>query len=318
MTRKVPWEGIAEPEQGYNVRLVASGLRVPLYWGRDSRGRCLFIVGLEGDNNAQFRRLSLSVKGVAIDLRLVEGNQALMLTLGQQVDRDLFASLCGSLAESLASVLTSEDAINVTFAHLRRWKAFLAGGNARLLPPEQVRGLFAELYFLSLMLDRFEDLQAIASWHGPLAGQQDFHFGSTAVEVKATSALDRNTVRISSEDQLELTSGQLFLAVLLLHEAPDLTSGLSLNDMVQTISSRLCDPEATESFLERVACCGYVEIPAYDVPRFEVGSERAFVVRDSFPRLVRSALPQGVRKVRYQIEIEHLGPFAVPFDSVWE
>ncbi len=204
MPESSPWDDIAVPGRDFNVRQVAASAAVPCFWGRDATGACLFIVELQGEHAAQFRKNAVTVNGIDVDLRAGDqGRQRLVLALERQVDRDLFQGLCRTLASSLEHVTDPGTALAVSLEHIRRWKTFLSG-RSQLLSPEEVRGLFAELVFLMELIDRqMPSTDAVAAWLGPERSHQDFIYGNTAVEVKSLSGAERSTVRISSEDQLE-------------------------------------------------------------------------------------------------------------------
>ena len=149
MNRQTPWNEIREPSADYNVRLVAGVGTIPVYWGKDIDGHCLLLVELAGDHSTQFRRDAVQIQGIRLDLRQSdEGPQRFILTLEKHVDQDLFSGLCETLIGSLAPITDSATALSVALAHIKRWKAFLAGKKRRLLSPEEIRGLFAELLFI--------------------------------------------------------------------------------------------------------------------------------------------------------------------------
>ena len=180
-------------------------------------------------------------------------------------------------------------ALGVALNHLKRWKAFLAGKRRRILSAEEIRGLFAELNFLSLLKDKYlPDAQAVEAWCGPERIHQDFIFGDTAVEVKSISGRDRSIVRVSSEDQLETVSGHLFLKVYLLTEAPDGTQAQSLNELVALLGQELSNANVIEDYWIKLATYGYVEMREYDSPKFLVNASNSYRVTNGFPRLVRS------------------------------
>lgn len=261
----------------------------------------------------------MTVHGVDVDLRTdpATGRQNLVLTLERQIDGDLFFSLCGSLVESLISVGRADAALNVALTHIRRWKAFLAGRNARLLSPEEIRGLFAELTFLrQIMAEKSDELLAVSAWTGADRVQQDFVFAGCAVEVKSLSGTDRNTIRISSEDQLDSILEHLFLAALRLGETTDSDHASSLNALVQRIEDELTEPDAIDEFSRKLGAYGYTPLPEYDKPKFVVTGSEAFRIVEGFPRITRSGLPEGVSRVKYQIELEHLAPFRCAFKEV--
>jgi Putative PD-(D/E)XK family member, (DUF4420) len=312
MSKSAPWDGIPTPAADFSVRRVAGTTGVPIYWGRDTGARCLLIMELDGNHTAQFRRDTVILHGIGVDLRNADtaARQRLVLTLARHIDSDLFLGLCETLIGSLKDATDPATALAVALAHLKRWKAFLAGQNARLLSPQEVRGLFGELHVLRMLYqDTLPQAAAVDAWCGPDDSQQDFIFGNRAIEVKSLSGRERNTVRISSEDQLESLVDELFLLTQRLSDMPDAQHALSLNGIVALIESELRDAEAIEQFTDKLAGISYAPLTEYDSPRFVVGGLQGYRVNDNFPRLIRSELPQGITKVSYDIMLEAIAPF---------
>lgn len=321
MNKSTPWDDIKSPDSDYNVRLIANSKVVPLFWGKDAEGHCLFIVQLDGDHSEQFQKTRVSIHGLRIDLRMMSasGKQGLVLTLEQHVDRDLFYGLCETLAASLRETPDSATAMSVALAHLKRWKSFLAGKKARLLSPEEIRGLFAELQFLrTLCQGHMEEEAALMAWCGPEGGHQDFIFGNTAVEIKALSGKERSTVRISSEDQLQALCDNLYLKIYRLSDMPESSQAISLNTMVKLLEHELTDSTALELLSARLVAYGYVEMRDYDEPILAVTGQQIYRVEHDFPRLVRSQLPQGLTRVSYEIELETIMPYECNESKIWE
>lgn len=321
MTGSASWDEIATPESDYNVRLIAGSATVPMYWGKNTNGHCLFVVELKGDHSEEFRRNGTSVHGVNVDLRTgrVSGLQDLVLTLESHVDRDLFSGLCETLFSNLEPVSESSTALAVALTHIKRWKAFLAGKKRRVLSLNEVRGLFAELHFLrSLYREHLTETDALNAWCGPDDVHQDFIFGNTAVEVKSLSGRERRSVRISSEDQLEALSDNLYLMIFRLTEQSDSDISLSLNDLVEAIGRELKKAEAIEELSLKLAVYGYVELREYDAPQFLVSGRASYRISESFPRLVRSTLPDGIVRVGYEIELESISDFECTPSDIWE
>ena len=322
-SRPVPWDEIQNPDSNadYRVRLVAGIGNVPAFWGKDAEGHCLLIIELAGDHTLQFRTDRVSVRGIDVDLKRADktDTQNLVLTLEKHVDRDLFFGLCQTLVASLAPVTDAAAALGIALMHIKRWKAFLAGRDARILTPNEVRGLFAELQFLrELYQQHLSHGRAVDSWLGPDRSQQDFNFENTAVEIKSLSGRERNSVRISSEDQLESLSDRLFLKIYRLSEMPESAKAVSLNDLVRSIETDLIDPDALQSFTAKLADYGYTPIAEYDTPVFIVSGTLCHLVSDGFPRLVRSELPDGLVRVSYDIELEAIAAFACEPSLIFE
>lgn len=319
MTSSLPWDDIGTPARDYTVRKVARGGVVPTFWGRDTAGRCLLIVELEEDHTEEFRRLAAELIGIGIDLR--DGGepdrQRLVLTLDRNVDQDLFHGLCQTLLNALDGVTAPEQALPVAMTHMRRWKAFLASRKARRLSDEEVRGLWAELQYLrALYATRLTQSETVGAWTGADMVQQDFIFGNTAVEVKSLFGRDRNTVRISSEDQLATVVDELFLVIHRLTVADPASGGVSLNALVSNIEDEISDADVLELFSQKLADFGYAPVPAYDTPDFVVTQRQTYRVEGEFPRLVRAELPEGITRVSYQIELEALTGFETDNDEV--
>jgi hypothetical protein len=320
-SRPLPWDDIKVPDVDYNVRLIPQAGAIPAYWGRDTVGNCIFLLSLNGDHQKLFTEGRTVVHGIDVDLQADTdaGRQNLVLTLERQTDADLFCSLCESLVESLRPVDRSDAALNVALAHIKRWKAFLASRNAPILSAEEVRGLFAELTFLRQLYDkRLTRTEAVFAWTGADRIQQDFMFADRAIEIKSISGTDPNTVRISSENQLDSIQDDLFLVIIRLRDSGKAEGTRSLNELVGLLEEEIGDPNVLNELSRKLAAYGYGPLPEYDRPRFAVASMEAYAVRSGFPRLIRSQLPDGVTGVRYQIELEHIAPFHCPLDTVME
>lgn len=319
MPEASPWDDIGVPGTGFQVRQVGADTSVPCFWGRDSQGACLFIVELAGDHAAQFRKDRTVVRGIDVDLRTEDDTtQRLVLTLEQQVDRDLFGGLCQTLVSALANARDSTSSLAVALAHVRRWKAFMSGRAGDLLSPEEIRGLFGELTFLLELIERqFPRVEAVEAWMGPDRSHQDFIFGNTAVEIKSLSGEERSAVRISSEDQLESLQDELFLRLYRLSSMPDSDQARSLNDLVQIAQDRLDNADALDEFDRKLAAYGYAPFPDYDEPRFIVSDVTTYAVTDGFPRLARSGLPAGIANVKYMIRLEAISSFGCDGECVF-
>lgn len=319
-SKKSPWYEIKIPKVDYNVRQVDRKLSIPLHWGKDTEGRCLFVLELEGDHAAYFQKNRILVYGINVDLRQldIDGSQGLILTLESHVDRDLFRGLCETLIDAVKDVEEPAVALAVVLSHIKRWKAFMAGRKKRVLSAEEIRGLFAELRFLQGLLESGgSDREVISAWLGPDDAHHDFIFANAAVEIKALSGKERNSIRISSEDQLESVVDNLYLRVFRLGEMPDSDKAVSLNRQVRVIEERLSDGDARELFSDKLASSGYVPLIDYDEPRFIVLGKTTYFVSGEFPKLVRSDLPEGVLKVKYDIELNKIEPFKCDNDIDW-
>lgn len=321
MSNVKPWDDIKTPTEDLSVRQIKSSKHLPLYWGKDSSGHCVFIFEMSEDGAEIFQRNMVSIHGINIDYRVLSttGNQGLILVLEKHVDQDLFYSLCETLIHEISEVTDPLVGLSVTLSQIKRWKAFLAGKKGRVLTAEEVRGLFSELKFLQQVLDQMDnELDALDAWQGPETSHQDFIFSDTSIEVKSLSGRERSTVKISSEDQLESLSSCLFLKVFRLIDMPESKASISLNELVKAVEETLTEAEAIEMFDTKLAKAGYVKMLSYDKPEFIVAEEQTYRVESEFPKIVRSELNAGLTKVGYEIKLESVRDFLCADKDIWE
>ena len=321
MMNQTPWDNITKPNIDYNVRLVAESDKIPLYWGRDTAGNCLFVLELEGNHVEQYSKEMTLILGIKLDLQGVasQPTQRLILTLESHSNKDLFLGLCETLITSLNPVTDSATALSVTLTHIKRWKAFMASPRARLLSRDEQQGLFAELSFLLYLHNNsLRGQAAVEAWRGPDGSHQDFIWGNMAVEIKSLSGRERSTIWISSEDQLETVLDNLYLVIYKLSDSSTSDHAMSLNELVRYIEVELADPDAILELQKRLATYGYVEMKEYDNPKFLASTPTTYQVTDNFPKLVRSKLPEGVVRIGYGIELEKIREFECSIERLWE
>jgi len=85
MTDQLPWTDIKRPAEGYNTRRASAGTIVPVSWGKDIESQNVLLIELDGDYARQFNQLDLSVRGMAVDLRLIGGVQLIVITLDEHI-----------------------------------------------------------------------------------------------------------------------------------------------------------------------------------------------------------------------------------------
>jgi hypothetical protein len=157
---------------------------------------------------------------------------------------DVFSALAQDLDSRLALATTVEEAAAELFCRLRLWQQFLKAWRDGM-SLEARRGLWGELYFLhARLLPALGAAEAVTGWKAGTAAHQDFQFPHAAVEVKTTSAKQPQSVRITSERQLDETGvGSLFLAVVVVDEREVIpvagTPGQSLSALVAALRVEL-------------------------------------------------------------------------------
>lgn len=219
-----------------------------------------------------------------------------------QVFDDLFKAMCSDIADGVAKARTESLAADWLVRRLEHWCRFAEKAITGLSTGQQV-GLFAELWFMSMLLERMPAADAVQGWVGPLGANHDFMFGAVGVEVKATTAVEDTAVIISNERQLDTTgTNRLYLAHYSFDQRPG--SGISLPHLVKRIESQL-SPEFTTEFRDRLLCAGYVAAhePLYVSSGYTPRRDAIYIISEEFPRLVPNLLPLGVHTVSYTVEL---------------
>jgi len=263
-------------------------------------------------------------RGLEIFSVLINSQSHLGVRLVDSACADVFAALAEDVAPRVAAAPDSRMAAAALLGRLRRWQKFLAAGSVGL-SPEQQRGLYGELHTLhGHLIPGLGAEAAVTGWRAPRRTHQDFQVAAGAVEVKTTTAKQPQSVRVTSERQLD-GSGipALFLHVVVLDEREVETdrpvAGESLPDVVLTLRQQLqTTAAAAEVFEDRLLDVGYLEAdaPRYENRRFTLRREHTFRVRPGFPRLVEANLPGGVGDVSYALSLAACESFTTSVDDM--
>lgn len=243
--------------------------------------------------------------------------------LGVMLKEARFADVFSALAEDLARRIDATElgpvaAVGVFLGQLLRWQRFLASKAEGLTPAEQ-RGLWGELQLLhTLLLPALGPVVAVTGWKGPEGAHQDFQYASAWVEVKTTLAKQPQSVRITSERQLDDTHGPaLYLHVFALEAQP--AGADTLPARVAVLRAALAmTPAAREVFEDALLSAGYrdLDAPRYAAPGYAVRRADTFRVAPGFPRIIEASLPSGVGDVSYALDLAACAPFATTTNAL--
>jgi len=295
------WSDLADPcpvldDEGV-YRLVDPDHPLDIYAGI-RRGSQVTLLLISPAPPPEFRKL----RSVAIEAgKRSDGRFALLLALQEPVLRPVFARLCADLVNATRTGVDPARGPAAVLTRLDRWWRLLEGQQTGL-GRSILMGLIGELLVLRdrLVPDLGADL-AVKAWIGPDGADQDFHLPTgLRIEVKAAWA-DQDTVNINGLDQLDGQGDPIELVIVRLAEtgrsAPDaLTAPMLVASLRETLALH---PAASSEFESLLAALGWHEHPSHHdvVVRF-LGAER-HVVDDTFPRLVRDNVPDGVTGARY-------------------
>jgi hypothetical protein len=258
---------------------------------------------------------SRGIQVVAHKLSVEQRPDALFLDVrcADITGREMFRLVADDIIEAVKQGAPPREAVESTLA---RWRRFWANVPPTGLSPDQVRGMFGELWFLHVWLLPTSKGH-VRHWVGPTGGRHDFQWPELAVESKATIAVRGHVHRINGLEQLEAPGpGTLFFFSLRLREEASATN--SLVTLVERITAELKgDSALLDKFEELLARGGYSPAHAdrYRGMTFRVIDERVYRVSQGFPRITPASFaggpPAGVERIDYEINLEVCAPLLV-------
>lgn len=257
-------------------------------------------------------------RGMAFDvLQLdlpVPGTHHICLRMQHPEHKDIFLSVCSDLARELQTAESLSMRKQVLVSFLDRWSKFFDRHGMQGLSPERQRGLFGELWWFRLLLDKgVNHHQVVHSWEGCERGYHDFDMRGRVVEVKTTLSKEPAKVTISNERQLD-NRGLISLHLLALCLSQAVRGGESLPGIVSSIRALLSrDTPSSVEFEHRLREAGYLDSQShlYDTT-YSVPTAKLFGVREGFPRIVE--LQDGVGDLRYTVLLAACNEYRVDVD----
>jgi hypothetical protein len=208
--------------------------------------------------------------------------------------REVFNPLVTDVAETARAAPTAAKALAAAVDRFERWQDLLRAVSRDGLSAEARRGLYGELLVLGdVLLTSLSQTEAVEAWTGPTGTNQDFQLPELAIETKASVAKRPTSIRIASERQLDGTGvPALFLA--------------------------LASLDARARFDGLLIQVGYLpgRPDLYEEPRYTLRELRFWHVREGFPRLVESDLPEGVGNCTYHVSTPGLDAYRTTADDV--
>jgi hypothetical protein len=192
---------------------------------------------------------------------------------------------------------------------IKGWANFLKPSRSGLSRAELV-GFFGELYVLSeVIMPLYPVDVSVRGWIGPDDKKQDFTLGEIAVEVKTTTSGDRQSVRISSLDQLDRVTDRLLLLRVVIAPTTD-GEGVSIGELYEScVEKAKHDVFAESSFrLKTSYLHGKASERQLD-ERFQIVGISTYDVVDEFPRLTRSDVSPGIGDAGYDVMISAITEF---------
>lgn len=245
--------------------------------------------------------------------------KAIVLTLKNSQDWELFLHVCMDLNNVTKDSKTERDAAGRFYNRLLYWQYFMKHNRTNLLTKEEQLGLMGELLFLEMfVLPKYEPLEAMAFWTGPDGDVQDFSIDNKRIEVKTCASPSKNEIKISSAQQLYSANCSVFLSVVyLMPSSVEHEGAISLYRLAKRVAEKLLrNPVAYEIFIQKLASVGMFIEDVYDNEFMVCNNIKFFDVRAEFPKITPNMLSDAINKVVYTISLNLASQYEVSHDVV--
>lgn len=297
---------------GYKAIRLSASCVPDLFIGEDINGfRCL-ILFLPND-------IDIKLKGAQKKNISIEYNKkttAIVIQLSDANFSELFNDLIMSLHNRIQDIKEPDVHSRELICAFYKWVELFEPNNNKRLSPEQIKGLFGELFILRNLLyeTSIENVdEALQAWQGPYDTSNDFIFDSKNTEVK-TKMESLSSIWISSEFQLEKEfDKELELAVVSVKM--DLVNGESIYDILVKITQIVRENIGDLSILYHTLSQLGLTVEStmeYNNNRFLVSKVNTYDCgKKGFPGLSKSNIPTEISNLKYNLRITTLQEFMI-------
>lgn len=275
-----------------------------IFLGIDDQGRKSLVVTLKAN-----RERVVSSKTIAVDFfKRNDGRNSLRFSLEDDDLRDIFYKFCEDIIESTRGSSLSDGFSPI----VRRWETWITFFQRTALPlsESEIIGLIGEIHFLqTVMIEKYGTDRALEAFIGIDKAHKDFEIDDTWYEVKTIHNGVR-TVKISSIEQLDAdTTGKLEV-ITLDQGTPSTDSNITINSIVRQFREQLNQTQLID-FDEKLRKANYIEDERYDDYNYLFIKRDEYEVAGDFPRIMSGALPIGITKATYEIDISAIQQYKV-------
>lgn len=304
--------------EGYLQRMVYVDLLYRAYIGTSGIPAKRFLSIEIPENDIKLFGTFTAPQGFTFEIGLPgvkhDGYAACVLQAASSDQNDVFAIVAKDILEELRNQKVAEKYISTLKNRIEKWRLFFKDPTSKRLSEKTIIGLFGELSFIKDMIGRGVD-KISDFWNGPIKSSQDFQGDRVAIEVKTASTNKLDHVHISSEMQLETVDREILFLIAYRVELNDAT-GLTLPELIEQVAELLNEQQRSR-FVAKLTCLGYAtaDSEAYD-KRYAIKENHSFRIREGFPRVTRSDLPQGITDINYVLSLNSCDEYTVDFEEI--
>ena len=248
-------------------------------------------------------------------------SRLLIVQLMHPNSRDIFATLCENLIQSVIKLNTEQNISRTIINQLEKWRTLFEKINSTVLTPYEQQGLYSELHFLQKFLSKpdMNPYDVLHTWVGVDKALRDFQGSDWAVEVKTTSTNNPQTVTVNGERQLDET---LLENLFLFHLSVEISNGngQTLCQIITAIREKIENyAPALSLFNTKLFETGYTDKhePHYQERFYQVRNEKYYKIENDFPRIKENELRSGVSNVKYSIILAMCSEYLITENKIF-
>lgn len=250
-----------------------------------------------------------------------ENYMTLVLQSSETEYNEIFSFLIEDIIKYIMSINDEGKIIDIINERLLVWKDFLDSYGDVKLGKEAQRGLFGELWFLrNYIISNLQGKEAVKCWTGPDRLAHDFQLELCSIEIKSSISKKHKKVHISNERQLDDRNiHNLYLMYLSLDI--NVCKGETLVELIDDIRQHINNDIYTKRrFEDKLIEAGYLDIykEYYSKIHYLIRDVVFYRVKEGFPRIIESNVPEGVGDIKYTVALDKCSDFFVNESEVKE
>lgn len=252
-----------------------------------------------------------------------DNNSEVYFILNQPKYEKEFQHFCTDIIKNCENLERNEDskAIKIMLEVLERWKNLFKAKKVLLSDKEQM-GLYGELIFIRDFLQLNIGIKnAILSWED---GEQDFEFNGKLFEIKSQNAASDSKIIISSLQQLDTTSGNIFLIRQKIGKKNNVSEQseslnetvLSILELIKKENDLLLLEKFELSLFERNYLVGNDDSNQNYITKYKLMERIFYEITESFPSITPNKIDIGIIKANYEISEITIEQFVRKSDDI--
>lgn len=276
---------------------------IEFHLGYDNGQRCFIVM-----NSGKIEDI-VSSKAITAKNIMTGNTKSLLFLLRYESLEDIFSNLCWDL---ITYTKQSSNPIVDLIGRFNSWQKLLQKLPNNLMSANAQKGLIGELLYLERLIDRDGEKVAFESWVGPDGCDQDFLLDDSWTEVKTTT-ISSDSIHISSLEQLDRDDfGKIVVYFMDKVDSPN-KSTITLGEIFERVYAKLKDSQYVDSLICKTSKIGFdvKKIEKYKTIHFKLVGNNCYAVKEEFPRLIKSNIPNGIISASYSISLSSINSYKI-------